>query len=573
MSSSRVIFIKNILPKRYFPNQKQMNYTINGKRVALSDDEFLCKGGEGKIYLKNGVAYKIYHDPSQMIPQAKIKELSEIDDPAIVKPLDLIFSGKQIVGFTMRALRGDTYPLVKLFTNTFRDNNGITNDHTTELVENIKNKTHYIHSKNCLIVDGNELNYMVGKDFVTPYFIDVNCWQTKSFPATAIMTSIKDQKTKGFSILTDWFSFGIVSFQLFIGIHPFKGTIDGYKKRDFAKRIIDCVSVLNPKVRIPSAARDFALIPSSYMDWYFKMFEKGERIAPPALPGAVGVVQVTVHLIQSTDNFEIREIRDFKEEILFHTVLFGNSITKSKDKIYVNKGYYKVSPNVEVLYTVENDKIEFHSTSSSISITPVNLKCTDFMIASNTLYLKNRGKLIEMDFRLFGNTLVPSSKKLWRIEKTSSQMFANVITQSILGDAFLVIPNPVKGHCYTIKIPKLDEYKIIDAKYENKVCVVIGHKDGKYDKLIFKFDDDHKKHTCRIVKDIDYMPINFVTLDNGVCIMINDDDSVEIFLNRIDKDDVKRIEDPDVDSTMRLFKDGINALFAKGSKLYSIKMK
>lgn len=560
-----------------------MNYTINGKRVTLSDDEFLCKGGEGKIYLKNGVAYKIYHDPSQMIPQAKIKELSEIDDPAIVKPLDLIFSGKQIVGFTMRALRGDTYPLVKLFTNTFRDNNGITNDHTTELVENIKNKTHYIHSKNCLIVDGNELNYMVGKDFVTPYFIDVNCWQTKSFPATAIMTSIKDQKTKGFSILTDWFSFGIVSFQLFIGIHPFKGTIDGYKKRDFAKRIIDCVSVLNPKVRIPSAARDFALIPSSYMDWYFKMFEKGERIAPPALPGAVGVVQVTVHLIQSTDNFEIREIRDFKEEILFHTVLFGNSITKSKDKIYVNKGYYKVSPNVEVLYTVpdmvpvmtkiENDKIEFHSTSSSISITPVNLKCTDFMIASNTLYLKNRGKLIEMDFRLFGNTLVPSSKKLWRIEKTSSQMFANVITQSILGDAFLVIPNPVKGHCYTIKIPKLDEYKIIDAKYENKVCVVIGHKDGKYDKLIFKFDDDHKKHTCRIVKDIDYMPINFVTLDNGVCIMINDDDSVEIFLNRIDKDDVKRIEDPDVDSTMKLFKDGVNTLFSKGSKLYSIKMK
>lgn len=559
-----------------------MNYTINGKRITLSDDEFLCKGGEGKIYLKNGVAYKIYHDPAQMIPQAKIKELSEINDPSIVGPIDLIFSGKQIIGFTMKALRGDTYPLVKLFTNTFRDTNGITNDLTMELVENIKNKTHYIHSKNCLIVDGNELNYMVGKDFVTPYFIDVNCWQTKSFPATAIMASIRDYKSKGFSIMTDWFSFGVVSFQLFVGIHPFKGTIDGYKKRDFEKRIVDCVSVLNPKVRVPNAARDFSLIPASYMDWYFKMFEKGERIAPPALPGAVGTVQVVVQLIQSTDNFEIMEIRDFKEEILFYTVLFGNSITKTKSKIYVNKGEFKVSPNVEVLYSVPdmvpimtkivNGKIEFHSTYS-VTINSVNLKCSDFMIANNTLYLKNRGKLIEMDFRLFGNNLIPSAKKVWRIEKTSSQMFANVITQSILEDAFLVIPTPEKGHCYTIKTPELNGYKIIDAKYENKVCIVIGHKDGQYDKLIFKFSDDHKKHTARVIEDIDYTPINFVTLDNGVCIMINDDDSIEIFLNRIDKDDVKRIEDPDVDSTMRLFKDGVNALFVKGNKLYSIKMK
>jgi len=375
-----------------------MNYTVLGKKVVISDDDFLCKGGEGKIYLKGGVAYKIYHDPSQMIPQAKIQELSQLDDPLIIKPLDLIFSGKQIVGFTMRALQGDTYPLVKLFTNTFRDNNGITDDSTTELVENIKNKIQYIHSQNCLIVDGNELNYMVEKDFVTPYFIDVNCWQTKSFPATALMPSIQDYKTKGFSDVTDWFSFGIVSFQLFIGIHPFKGNVKGYKKRDFAKRIVDCVSVLNPKVSIPNAARDFALIPSSYMDWYFKMFEKGQRIPPPALPGAAGVVQVVVTLIQSTDNFEIRELRDFKEEVLFHAVFFGNSVTKTKNKFYVNKADYKVSPGVELLYTVpdmvpvmvkiENGKVQFQSLKS-IDVSSINLKCSAFMIADNTLYLKN----------------------------------------------------------------------------------------------------------------------------------------------------------------------------------------
>jgi hypothetical protein len=55
--------------------------------------------------------------------------------------------------------------------------------------------------------------------------------------------------------------------------------------------------------------------------------------------------------------------------------------------------------------------------------------------------------------------------------------------------------------------------------------------------------------------------------------MINEDDSVEMFLNRLDKNDVKRIEDPEIHSTMKLTKDGIQAMFMKGNKLFSIKTK
>ncbi|MHA1816147.1 MAG: hypothetical protein ACTSX1_09095, partial [Candidatus Heimdallarchaeaceae archaeon] len=73
--------------------------------------------------------------------------------------------------------------------------------------------------------------------------------------------------------------------------------------------------------------------------------------------------------------------------------------------------------------------------------------------------------------------------------------------------------------------------------------------------------------------DVDYLPINFVTLDNGICIMINEDDSIEIFSNKLDKDEVKRIEDPDIHSTMKLTKDGVTAMFIKDKKVFSIKMK
>lgn len=44
-------------------------------------------------------------------------------------------------------------------------------------------------------------------------------------------------------------------------------------------------------------------------------------------------------------------------------------------------------------------------------------------------------------------------------------------------------------------------------------------------------------------------------------------------MNRVDKLDRKRIEDPEINSTMRLFKDGTRVGFFKGKKLYSMKMR
>lgn len=553
----------------------------NGKVIPpFTDKDFKAKGGEANLYIRNRIAYKICHNPSIMIPEAKVRELQALDSPLIVKPIDYIFDEQTLIGFTMEALDDTCVPLVKLFTTTFRDANNITNDHIIALCQNIKAETHDIHSKNILIVDGNELNYMVDDDFITPYFIDVNCWQTPSFPATAIMPSIRDFATKGFSILTDWFSFAVVSFQLFIGIHPFRGIAPGFKKKDLAGRIKANMSVLNPKVVIPDAARDFSLIPAAYMDWYLKIFEKGERILPPALPGDAGIVPVQIILVQSTNNFEIIEIKEYPDDIVYFGSFFGNSVTKTKKQIFLNRTPFVISQGVEVIYVmpemiplfvkIEDNHVSFMSTDDYYLVKDVNIKCTQMMINNNILYLKNKGKIVEMHFEVFGATIVPTPKKVWKCEEQSSEMFSGVVTQSVLGDAFLVIPHD--GKCKNVKVPELDDYKIIDAKYQNGVCVIVGHKGNQYDKLIFKFDAG-SKYVVRVIEDVDYLPINFVTLDNGVCIMINEDDSVEIFLNRLDKNDVKRIEDPEIHSTMKLTKDGITTMFMKGNKVFSIKTK
>lgn len=558
-----------------------MNIYVNGKKIILGQKDYVTKGGEGSIYKKDNTAFKIYEDVRKMIPLAKIGELNVLDRPTIIKPENPIYNeDKHLVGFTMEWLGDNILPLCKLFTNGFRDANGVTNDIIIELVETIKNDIHFIHQHKCLIVDGNELNYMVSSDFITPYFIDVNSWQTPSFGATAIMPSIRDWTTTKFNELTDWFSFAIVSFQLFVGIHPFKGTHKNYKKNDFRKRITDHISVFNPMVSMPHSVRDFNLIPTSYKDWYVKIFENGNRVPPPDLPGAIMKSQVIVQLIQSTDNFEIREIRCFPEKILFHNATLN--FTKTENKIYIGKTDYE-SRDEEVVYTpleqipifvrLENGKVKFKTFGYKKPV--LDLDAEDKIIVNNILYLKNQEKLMEMDFKYLGGKIHAIIKQTWNVEPLSAKLFGNVIYQSALGAAVISIPLSIatRSQFITKRIPELDEFSIIDARYENRICVLTGHKAGVYNRIILIFDEKHDSYKCRIVRDIDYSSINFTTLDNGVCVMITDDDAIEIFLNRIDKDSVKRIEDPVINSTMRLCKNGTKVMFFRENKLYEIKMK
>lgn len=204
-----------------------------------------------------------------------------------------------------------------------------------------------------------------------------------------------------------------------------------------------------------------------------------------------------------------------------------------------------------------------------------DIACTEMMIVSNTLFLKNGMKLIEMDFKEMSQNIIPIPKTTWTVEPLSSQMFGNVIYQSVLGKAFLCIPEPGPGKSkfHIVRVPEIDDHRIIEARYENQICCIIAHTGTEYERIIIVFDKNFQKYTLRIIQGIDYTPLNFAVLDNGVCVMIPEDNVVELFLNRMDKQEVKRLEDPQIDSSMRLLKDGTRIKFFRDTNLYSIKMK
>lgn len=66
------------------------NYFVDGLRVALNSSNYVGEGGQGAVYFIGDTAYKIYADPSTMIPRGKINELSCLNPDIFIRPIRVI---------------------------------------------------------------------------------------------------------------------------------------------------------------------------------------------------------------------------------------------------------------------------------------------------------------------------------------------------------------------------------------------------------------------------------------------------------------------------------------------------
>lgn len=127
--------------------------------LSLTRSDYVTSGGEGDIYARGKVAYKIYSNPKQMISLGKIQELSKISNKYVIKPEKVITNSKgKEIGYTMQFVR-DTIPLCSLFPKVFRNRNNISPNDTLQLVKKFQNIINEIHQANVLVVDLNEMNF------------------------------------------------------------------------------------------------------------------------------------------------------------------------------------------------------------------------------------------------------------------------------------------------------------------------------------------------------------------------------------------------------------------------------
>lgn len=254
-----------------------------GRTVTLTTREFVAEGGEGKVWARKGVAYKVYADPARVLPEAKIAALRSIGSPDVVTPdRRLLDPGSGIpIGYTMRHVAG-AWTLGQLFARSFCDRQGFGPTDAHAVVDAMREAIAAVHHAGVLVVDLSDVNVLVDPSDRRPSFIDTDSWQTPGHPATAVTAAICDPLSagQGFSEGSDWFSFAVLSFQLMVGIHPFRGKHPRVK--GLADRMAAGLSVLDPDVSVPSACRPLSVVPPAYRAWFVALFVDGRREPPPS---------------------------------------------------------------------------------------------------------------------------------------------------------------------------------------------------------------------------------------------------------------------------------------------------
>ena len=568
-----------------------------GVEVNLTQKDFVAQGGQASIYTKGGMAYKIYTDPKQALPIGKIKALSVLTEPNIVKPQNiLVDNAGTVIGYTTTFVK-DAYPMSQLFPKAFREREGLTHKHVQELVKKFRDGISHIHSKSILVVDMNESNLLVGKSFRDLFFIDTDSYQTAGYLCPVLMESVRDWTIKNhqWTELSDWFSFAVVSFQMFVGVHPFRGVYKGPKTEmrtklptddpndSFAitrRRMQGNVSVFDSNVNVSAAVYPWDVIPSEYLAWYKKVFAEGLRTPPPGFQGTVVAVLAPRPTAGAMGALDIMELASYGTENIIG--MFSNG---QKMIVVTDKGVW--SDTMKVLYAPEiihgcaftpkggkailsraNQPLTEVSTQKTIPLGLMSEKTTSH---DGRLYMKCGEQVHEVSFIEASGNMVASTQPVVNVLPNATSLYNGVVVQNLLGSVYVSLLS-APGISRQVRVKELDSYKIQDARLEGGVLMVVGRKGSRYDRLILRFDDSDQ-YDVRVVSDITPTGLNYVVLDSGVVVSMTEEDKLEIFSSRRGSTGVKIIEDKNLSGDCTLYKHGGSVVFTRGSKIFQMKMK
>ena len=520
---------------------KKLNVVIEGiGNVSLTDSNYIGSGGEANVYKVNSQAVKLYHDPKKSIPRQKITELGSITSPDVLKPLHVVYDEHgSLIGYSMDFIKG-AEPICKMFTKSFKSAHGISFNHVTDLVKAIRNNLDDIHSAKCLVVDLNEMNIVIGgSSFDHPYMIDVDSYQTPSFKATAIMDSIRDRLVRNnqWSELSDWYSYAILCFQLYIGIHPYKGTHPKYKPNEWLRRMDEGVSVFDKNVSLPAVCNDMRVIPPRYLDWMKMLFVDNRRDVPPDIDRSIPIpVTVTTVFVKGDDKFTYTLVETLPEDVVSATCMFGVVYYVTTAGIYRGSskivGLHPATPAIiartgtmRMIYGLQyRSAIDIMDDKGSFI---GKLMCDQSNVMNGDIYVSMGSRLLRVNVveTASGKSLC-SFVPVANIMEMSSKFFDGVIYQDMLGTPWATFP--MEGGMHTVRLPEIAGHRVLDMKKVGNLLVAMVELNGTYSKMMFLFSRKHV-YSFRKVDNVSYADLAFTCLDNGVNVMVNDGGSVDIF--------------------------------------------
>jgi hypothetical protein len=342
----------------------------------------------------------------------------------------------------------------------------------------------------------------------------------------------------------------------------------------------DGVSVFHKGVRVPPTVNDFNLIPKRHLDWYKDTFLNNHRSIPP-LPDSVAPVGLPKQFITVKGNATIDVIQkaSYSETIFFVCSFLGINYVISKTHAYVGEraamplGSHRQAlactalDGTPIVAKLQGTTIQFfdmHRNSLVGSVSGVGM-----FARNNAIYSVGNGKMTENTFLSLGSKLIHQQKSLENVSLFTSSVFDGCVLQDLLGRKYLTLPYE-KGKSFSKYVSNLDGHRIIEAKSDKTVTVVLTEKGGKYYRFIIQFAKNYETFDVREIPDVAYDTINFAVNESGICLLLASPTELELFSYG---SQIQVINDPPFDSSMKLFNTPDGFFFINNNSIHQIKKK
>lgn len=488
-------------------------------KLQVTEQNHVWTGGEGSVFrVRDDLVVKIYREEAKKQRNAlseKVPLLKVIRSQEIIAPGGIVTNpkGGRPLGFWANFVDG--IPLPPFFTKD-RDAVGFGNEDVNTLVEKMRTAVVLrAHQGGAIIGDPNELNWLLQWESqsrrLMVFAIDVDSWGIGRWTVSAVSPGVQDYHSNGFTSATDWFSVGIVTFQLYTGIHPYKGTLDGYARKDLVKRMQDNKSVFTSGVRLNAAVRDpYKTIPPVLLDWYIATFQNGERTEMPS-PFATGVAITVAGRV-------LRVVTSGQGSLVFEKIYESSSARATRvfpcGIALLSDGYLadlftkqyiggKHSLSCEVV-SVEEGWLVGEMKGKDVSFCfisrqqpqkeiPVFLQVAGQRIVryENRLFVVMSQKLAEVSFFLVAKGSIVSIGDSWDVLVNSTCWFDGVGIMDAIGAMFVVAPFGAKS-CGVVRVRELDGLRPVAARSGNGfISIIATDKNGDYRKIELTMKPDY----------------------------------------------------------------------------------
>jgi hypothetical protein len=561
--------------------------------LTLNPSDYVASGGEGVVYRKGHTGIKIYHDwrakLADNIPD-KLALLGKLRHPAIVSPQGLVVdeSGHMPLGFYMPWAGGE--PLPRVFTNAFWTRTGFDISHAKTVAERMREAVQYVHGEGVVLVDANEMNWLAElNDPSNPKvcLLDIDSASVGRWNAKVIMPSIRDWHTREFTALSDWFSWGVVTFQVFTGVHPYKGRLDGFGLHALEERMRANASVFASGIHLNRAVRDFRLIPGPLLDWYHATFENGERTLPPEV-FAHGSSKYTpaqaLHItVTTTGSLIFEKLFNDPTDSVVHVYSCGvirlasgalvdvstkrciKATCSSFCEVVTADGGWIVADRQTGVWQLS------HISGASLQETPLRMSISARAVVSSEgrMFAVSQSGLTELKVRFLGKPILAVGKT-WRLMWNATNWFDGVGVEDALGSTFLAIPFG-KSSCAHIRVPELDQMTAVTARVAGSLVLVIcADKQGVYHRLLFLFDSGFTSYEC-YASVVQGPELDATILPRGVVAEIERDG--ELTISVPSRKIANVVSDKHITTDMELTRWDERVLYIRTGALWSVRMK